>query len=92
MDAIGDRVKLKGFTGFRAGLDTQSDQTGTQSLHARLGSNQVMFHVSTLLPFVESDPQQVDARDLFVSLSVSVSLLVCRSVGRSVGLLVRSSA
>ena len=50
------------FTGFRGGLDVVNDHTGTHSYTATHDGAEVMFHVSTELPFVEADPQQVDRK------------------------------
>jgi len=59
LDQIGDRVRLKGFGKYRGGLDTINDLTGTHSGHATYGNKQIMFHVSTLLPFEQKDVQKV---------------------------------
>ena len=34
-------------------------QTGSDSVFARYQGREIMFHVSTLLPFTDGDPQQV---------------------------------
>jgi hypothetical protein len=44
---------------FRGGLDTQYGQTGTESVYTLFKEQQIMFHVSTLLPYNETDTQQV---------------------------------
>jgi len=36
--------------------------TGTESYYTQYANNEIMFHVSTLLPYVQNDPQQVLAR------------------------------
>ena len=59
LDLIGDRVRLKGFGKYRGGLDAINDLTGTHSVHATYGNKQIMFHVSTLLPFEQKDTQKV---------------------------------
>jgi len=56
---LGSFVLLKGWDGFRGGLDVCSDTTGTQSVYATTGREQIMFHVSTLLPYDEDNPQQL---------------------------------
>ena len=44
---------------FRGGLDVQHGQTGTHSLYTKYHNHEVMFHVSTLLPYTDGDTQQV---------------------------------
>ncbi len=44
---------------FRGGLDTQHDHTGAVSVYTQYMDKEIMFHVSTLLPFSEADSQQV---------------------------------
>ena len=58
---LGDRVQLLGFTGFRAGLDSNNDLTGTHSVYTKFGKNEIMFHVSTLLPLEKRDLQKVSS-------------------------------
>jgi len=36
--------------------------TGTESYYTQYANNEIMFHVSTLLPYVQNDPQQVRSR------------------------------
>ena len=40
-------------------MDTQNDMTGTQSYFTSFEEHQVMFHVSTMLPYSNEDIQQV---------------------------------
>ena len=47
---------------FRGGLDTRHGQTGEESIYTEYQDREIMFHVSTMLPFSESDPQQVRKR------------------------------
>lgn len=62
LNMLGDRVKLKEFKGFRGGLDTQFGQTGDESVYTQFHGYEVMFHVSTLLPYTEGDPQQLQRK------------------------------
>uniref|UniRef100_A0A914R9F7 Rap-GAP domain-containing protein n=1 Tax=Parascaris equorum TaxID=6256 RepID=A0A914R9F7_PAREQ len=39
------------FKGYRGGLDTQHDHTGSESVYCQFRQREVMFHVSTMLPF-----------------------------------------
>jgi len=47
---------------YRGGLDTYHSQTGEESVYNVYQSREIMFHVSTLLPFTESDPQQLQRK------------------------------
>lgn len=44
---------------FRGGLDVTHGQTGTESVYCNYRNKEVMFHVSTKLPYTEGDTQQV---------------------------------
>ncbi|GFO22111.1 hypothetical protein PoB_004861600, partial [Plakobranchus ocellatus] len=62
LNTMGDRVQLKDFKGFRGGLDTTHCQTGAESVYTRFNGKEVMFHVSTLLPYTEGDSQQLQRK------------------------------
>lgn len=62
LELVGDRITLKNFKGFRGGLDTQFGQTGIESVYAKFLEREIMFHVSTLLPYTENDPQQLQRK------------------------------
>ena len=55
----GGRVPLHGFKGFLGGLDNERDLTGELSVYTKFEELEIMFHVSTLLPFSPKDTQQV---------------------------------
>ena len=57
MQLLGQKVRLCEHTGYRGGLDTRHGHTGTFALYEKYHGNEIMFHVSTLLPYVESDDQ-----------------------------------
>ena len=59
LDFLGERIQLRGFTGFNGGLDTLYDLTGDKAVFSKWNNNQFMFHVSTLLPTDEHDDQKV---------------------------------
>ncbi|CDQ89096.1 unnamed protein product, partial [Oncorhynchus mykiss] len=59
MDLLGEQVCLRGFTNYAAQLDTKTDSTGTHSLYTTYQGYEVMFHVSTMLPYMPNNPQQV---------------------------------
>ena len=63
-DVLGEKVKLKGWNRYKGGLDVNSDQTGLESVFTEFEGHEVMFHVSTLLPFHADDPQQVKKNQL----------------------------
>lgn len=53
---------LPGFpfiSSFRGGLDVSHGQTGAESVYTVFRDREIMFHVSTKLPFTEGDTQQV---------------------------------
>ncbi|XP_068194222.1 signal-induced proliferation-associated 1-like protein 1 isoform X1 [Antennarius striatus] len=59
LQLLGDKVRLKGFTKYRAQLDTKTDSTGTHSLYTAYKDYEIMFHVSTLLPYTPNNKQQL---------------------------------
>lgn len=44
---------------FRGGLDVTHGQTGSESVYHNFHNKEIMFHVSTKLPYTEGDMQQV---------------------------------
>lgn len=59
LQLLGERVRLKGFEKYRAQLDTKTDSTGTHSLYTTYKDYEIMFHVSTMLPYTPNNKQQV---------------------------------
>ncbi|XP_039706318.1 signal-induced proliferation-associated 1-like protein 2 isoform X3 [Pteropus medius] len=59
LDLLGQRVRLKGFSKYRAQLDNKTDSTGTHSLYTTYKDYELMFHVSTMLPHTPSNRQQL---------------------------------
>ncbi|XP_028982373.1 signal-induced proliferation-associated 1-like protein 2 [Diachasma alloeum] len=59
LETIGQRVRLKGFEGYKAGLDTRTDSTGTHTVAATHRGAQVTLHVATMLPFTPNNRQQL---------------------------------
>lgn len=47
---------------YRGGLDTEYGQTGDEAVYSEFKGRQIMFHVSTLLPFKDNDPQQLQRK------------------------------
>nr|CAB3265433.1 rap1 GTPase-activating protein 1 [Phallusia mammillata] len=62
LDFLGDSVNLQGFQGFRGGLDVNHGHTGETSIHSVFEDREIMFHVSTKLPYVEGDRQQLQRK------------------------------
>eukprot|EP01126_Amoeba_proteus_P032700 TRINITY_DN3190_c0_g4_i2.p1 TRINITY_DN3190_c0_g4~~TRINITY_DN3190_c0_g4_i2.p1 ORF type:complete len:273 (-),score=49.92 TRINITY_DN3190_c0_g4_i2:518-1336(-) len=56
---IGQKILLKGWQEYSAGLDTKDNKTGEYGLYTQFENFNVMFHVSTMIPFTEDDPQQL---------------------------------
>lgn len=62
LDFLGDKIDLHDFKGFRGGLDVTHGQTGLESVYHNYRNKEVMFHVSTKLPFTEGDTQQLQRK------------------------------
>ncbi|XP_064500763.1 rap1 GTPase-activating protein 1-like isoform X7 [Pseudopipra pipra] len=62
LDFLGDKIQLQDFRGFRGGLDVTRGQTGTESVYTNFRGKEIMFHVSTKLPFTEGDSQQLQRK------------------------------
>ncbi|KAI1295662.1 Rap1 GTPase-activating protein 1 [Halotydeus destructor] len=62
LDLLGDRIQLKGFDKYKGGLDTVHDLTGTESVYTWHKGVEIMFHVSTMLPHEENDPQKLQKK------------------------------
>ena len=70
LELLGERVNLLGWKGFRGGLDVKHGHTGTESVFTKFGmvgdgkeiEFDIMFHVSTLLPYSDKDAQQLERK------------------------------
>ncbi|CAD5215999.1 unnamed protein product [Bursaphelenchus xylophilus] len=62
LETLGDRIQLKDFEGYRGGLDIQHGQTGTESVYTQFRQKEIMFHVSTMLPYTVGDTQQLQRK------------------------------
>eukprot|EP01118_Nematostelium_gracile_P017909 TRINITY_DN779_c0_g1_i12.p1 TRINITY_DN779_c0_g1~~TRINITY_DN779_c0_g1_i12.p1 ORF type:complete len:994 (+),score=254.51 TRINITY_DN779_c0_g1_i12:1213-4194(+) len=63
MEFLGEKIELKGWTGYRGGLNVKEGVTGSHSVFTRFRNEfDIMFHVSTLLPFQKSDIQRVERK------------------------------
>uniref|UniRef100_A0AC35TX01 Rap-GAP domain-containing protein n=1 Tax=Rhabditophanes sp. KR3021 TaxID=114890 RepID=A0AC35TX01_9BILA len=59
LEFLGNKIKLKGFDQYKGGLDTRADTTGTHSIYTEYQAHEIMFHVSTMLPFTPNNRQQL---------------------------------
>ncbi|XP_063244415.1 rap1 GTPase-activating protein 1 isoform X9 [Bacillus rossius redtenbacheri] len=59
---LGQRVQLRDHKGYRGGLDTQHGHTGEEAVFEVFREREIIFHVSTLLPFTDHDPQQLQRK------------------------------
>eukprot|EP01122_Echinamoeba_exundans_P008326 TRINITY_DN2748_c0_g1_i10.p1 TRINITY_DN2748_c0_g1~~TRINITY_DN2748_c0_g1_i10.p1 ORF type:complete len:708 (-),score=79.82 TRINITY_DN2748_c0_g1_i10:1611-3734(-) len=62
LSLLGETVELKGFPNYRGGLDNQHDSTGTHSIYTKYRDYEIMFHVSTMLPYSFDNPQQLERK------------------------------
>ncbi|XP_078094580.1 rap1 GTPase-activating protein 1-like isoform X1 [Mustelus asterias] len=62
LELLGEKVELQDFKGFRGGLDVAHGQTGIESTYCTFRSKEIMFHVSTKLPYTEGDAQQLQRK------------------------------
>ncbi|XP_078812351.1 GTPase-activating Rap/Ran-GAP domain-like protein 3 isoform X6 [Oryzias latipes] len=59
---LGDTITLQGWAGYRGGLDTKNDTTGIKSIYTVYQGHELMFHVSTMLPYSKENKQQVERK------------------------------
>ncbi|XP_030278310.1 rap1 GTPase-activating protein 1 isoform X12 [Sparus aurata] len=62
LEFLGEKIELHNFKGFRGGLDVTHGQTGTESVYCNYRNKEVMFHVSTKLPYTDGDTQQLQRK------------------------------
>ncbi|XP_037653261.1 GTPase-activating Rap/Ran-GAP domain-like protein 3 isoform X3 [Choloepus didactylus] len=62
LNLLGDTITLKGWSGYRGGLDTKNDTTGIHSVYTVYQGHEIMFHVSTMLPYSKENKQQVERK------------------------------
>ncbi|KPP64751.1 hypothetical protein Z043_116871, partial [Scleropages formosus] len=62
LNLLGDKITLQGWTGYRGGLDTKNDTTGLESIYTVYQGHELMFHVSTMLPYSKENKQQVERK------------------------------
>jgi len=62
LSLLGSRILLKDHKHYRGGLDIQNGHTGDEAIFEIFKEREIMFHVSTMLPYTESDPQQLQRK------------------------------
>lgn len=62
LSLLGMKIKLKDHKGYRGGLDIQNGHTGDMAIYEVLEDREIIFHVSTMLPFTNGDPQQLQRK------------------------------
>ncbi|XP_053136830.1 rap1 GTPase-activating protein 1 isoform X4 [Hemicordylus capensis] len=62
LEFLGQKIQLQDFKGFRGGLDVTHGQTGVESVYCNFRNKEIMFHVSTKLPYTEGDAQQLQRK------------------------------
>lgn len=66
LSLLGKKIKLKDHKGYRGGLDIQNGHTGDAAVYEifedRENKFEIIFHVSTMLPFTNGDPQQLQRK------------------------------
>ncbi|XP_014661632.1 PREDICTED: GTPase-activating Rap/Ran-GAP domain-like protein 3 [Priapulus caudatus] len=62
IDLLGGRITLRNWDRFKGGLDVKSNTTGMESRYTVFEGHEIMFHVSTLLPYSRDNRQQVERK------------------------------
>ena len=62
LNVLGEKIKLKDHKGYRGGLDIQNGHTGDAAVYEIFEDREIIFHVSTMLPFTNGDPQQLQRK------------------------------
>ncbi|KAG5307200.1 GARL3 protein, partial [Acromyrmex insinuator] len=62
LEILGERIRLKGWDKYRGGLDVKGDMTGKESYYTVYAGHEVMYHVSTMLPYSKDNPQQLERK------------------------------
>jgi len=59
---LGSQILLEGWDKYNGGLDIKNNSSGTQSVYTTLEDMEIMFHVSTMIPFDEKSTQQLQRK------------------------------
>ncbi|XP_043510075.1 GTPase-activating Rap/Ran-GAP domain-like protein 3 isoform X3 [Frieseomelitta varia] len=62
LEILGERIGLKNWDKYRGGLDVKGDMTGKESYYTVYAGHEVMYHVSTMLPYSKDNPQQLERK------------------------------
>uniref|UniRef100_A0A6B2L8L9 Rap-GAP domain-containing protein n=1 Tax=Arcella intermedia TaxID=1963864 RepID=A0A6B2L8L9_9EUKA len=62
LGSIAKKVPLKGHPGYGGGLDLKTNTTGTMTYVTKFKQFEIIFHVSTYLPYMEQNPQQLQRK------------------------------
>ncbi|XP_065169391.1 GTPase-activating Rap/Ran-GAP domain-like protein 3 isoform X3 [Atheta coriaria] len=62
LSLLGETIRLKNWDKYRGGLDIKGDMTGRYSVYTIYEGHEIMFHVSTLLPYSRDNRQQVERK------------------------------
>ncbi|VDM47193.1 unnamed protein product [Toxocara canis] len=59
---LGQRIELQNWGSYRGGLDTTTNSTGRESVYTVFAGHEIMFHVSTMLPYSKDNVQQIERK------------------------------
>eukprot|EP01129_Flabellula_baltica_P008351 TRINITY_DN3306_c0_g1_i2.p1 TRINITY_DN3306_c0_g1~~TRINITY_DN3306_c0_g1_i2.p1 ORF type:complete len:1210 (+),score=214.82 TRINITY_DN3306_c0_g1_i2:422-4051(+) len=59
---LGREITLSEWRGYNGGLDTKKNLTGEKSIYTNFKGYDIMFHVSTMLPFDDHDEEQIERK------------------------------
>ncbi|XP_055959069.1 GTPase-activating Rap/Ran-GAP domain-like protein 3 [Patella vulgata] len=76
---LGDRIKLKGWDKFKGGLDIKSNTTGEETIYTVYEGHEILFHVSTMLPYTPNNKQQVERKRHIGNDIVNIVFVDCDS-------------
>ncbi|VDD92868.1 unnamed protein product [Enterobius vermicularis] len=62
LELLGKTITLRNWGNYRGGLDTTTNSTGTESVFTCFAGHEIMFHVSTMLPYTKDNLQQVERK------------------------------
>ncbi|XP_076663461.1 GTPase-activating Rap/Ran-GAP domain-like protein 3 isoform X2 [Andrena cerasifolii] len=62
LEMLGERIRLQNWDKYRGGLDVKGDMTGKESYYTVYAGHEVMYHVSTMLPYSKDNPQQLERK------------------------------
>jgi RAP1 GTPase activating protein 1 len=62
LELLGNKIKLREHKGYRGGLDIQNGHTGDVAIYEVFENRDIIFHVSTMLPYTNGDPQQLQRK------------------------------